>query len=204
MIGRDLDHRGGVALEVVLIVDRLAVGGDEARHERRVALQAHDARDLGARELILEFGDLPLVERLLLLGGMIFRVFGQVAMGTRFFDRFGAQRSLASDHPEIRARIDGASVHPNLEMHMRAVRSAGRADLADDLPGRDRRADAVLPEQRGGPGEVFPEGVRVVQPGLEQPVLPHHGPGRRGQQRGLRLAQRRGRRPGDTRRRARR
>src|SRR5215470_2194579 len=48
-----------------------------------IARELRYVDDLGARELVLELGDAALVVRLRLLGGMVFGVLRQIAMGAR-------------------------------------------------------------------------------------------------------------------------
>src|SRR5438105_3880014 len=51
-----------------------------------VAAELGDVDHVGARELVLELGDLTLVDRLLLLGGVILRVLGEIAVRARIGD----------------------------------------------------------------------------------------------------------------------
>jgi hypothetical protein len=50
--------------------------------------------NFGARELVFELGNAAFVQRLRFLGGVIFRIFGQVAMGTRFRNGLNDPRTL--------------------------------------------------------------------------------------------------------------
>src|SRR3954471_1353212 len=59
-----------------------------------VAAQLGDVDHVGARELVLKLGDGALVERLLLLGGVILRVLGEVAMGARLRDLLDDPRTF--------------------------------------------------------------------------------------------------------------
>src|SRR5581483_955947 len=50
--------------------------------------------DFGALQLVFELGDAPFIERLSLLGGVVFRVLRKVAMAARLGDRLDDARAL--------------------------------------------------------------------------------------------------------------
>ena len=64
-----------------------------AEHHGRARELGH-VDHLGARELVLELGDAPLVMALRLLGGMVLGVFAEIAVGARLRDRLDDARAL--------------------------------------------------------------------------------------------------------------
>ena len=50
----------------------------------RVAGKLRNVDHLGAVDLVLDLGDAGLVQTLLLLGGVVFRILRQIAVGARF------------------------------------------------------------------------------------------------------------------------
>src|SRR6185312_2872173 len=78
---------------------RLLVGvfidqGDGGAELDGVAGELADIDDIGAREFVLDLGNAALIMRLLLLGGVIFRVFGEIAMRARFGNMLDDTRAL--------------------------------------------------------------------------------------------------------------
>src|SRR3546814_9412915 len=80
----------GLGLADDLIFDRLVVlvgeGDGRAEHDA-VARQRRRVDDLRARQAILEVADGRLDLTLTFLGGVIFGIFREVAVGARFLDR---------------------------------------------------------------------------------------------------------------------
>ena len=80
--------------------------------------ELRDVDHLRARQFVLEFGNAPLVQGLRFLGGVIFRVLGQIAMRARFGDRLDDARTLDLLAPlqllfegDMAARRHGELVH---------------------------------------------------------------------------------------------
>ena len=99
-----LVHREQSARHVRLVLAHYAIGdliarieilehdrGAEAHHVGRLAA---DLDDLGAREAVLDLADARLDHRLLLLGRVVLRVLGDVAVLARAADRGGDRRAL--------------------------------------------------------------------------------------------------------------
>src|SRR6185437_15748295 len=82
----DLPH----FLLVGVLVNQRHGGGEGIGVARKLRYVDH----VGARQLVFEFGDAPLVERLLLLGGVIFGVLRQVAVRARVGDLLDDARPL--------------------------------------------------------------------------------------------------------------
>src|SRR6202043_2777521 len=82
----DLPHR----LLVGVLVDQR----DGGAKGNGVARKLRHVDDFGARQLVLELGDAALVERLRFLGGMIFGVLREIAVGARIGDLLDDARTL--------------------------------------------------------------------------------------------------------------
>src|SRR5690349_12778131 len=78
----------------LLLVGVLVDQRDGRAERNRVAGQFRHVDDVGARKLVLELGDAPFVQGLLLLGGVILGVLRQVAMRARIGDLLDDARPL--------------------------------------------------------------------------------------------------------------
>jgi len=77
-----------------LLLGVLVDQGDGRAEGDGVAGKLRHVDDFGARELVLELGDVALVERLRFLGGVIFGVLGQIAVGPGVRDLLDDARPL--------------------------------------------------------------------------------------------------------------
>src|SRR3569623_798586 len=97
-----------LGLSDYLVLDRLFVlgeQGDGRAEHALVARQLGRVDDQRAAELVLDIGDRRLDLALALLGGEIFGVFRQVAMGARFLDRIDDQRTLRFQTTQISSEL---------------------------------------------------------------------------------------------------
>src|ERR1700676_3055969 len=81
-------------LPYCLLVGVLVDQGDGGAKGDGVAGQLRHVDDLGARQLVLEFGDAALVERLRFLRGMIFGVLREIAVRARVGNLLDDARTL--------------------------------------------------------------------------------------------------------------
>src|SRR5262249_30685573 len=110
---RDADRAG---VDVALVRADDAVGhflvglgvreADRAAERDLVACELLRVDDLGARELVLDLLDAPLDERLAVPGGVVLRVFAEVAVVTRDGDGLDDRRALdALEMVELLAKL---------------------------------------------------------------------------------------------------
>jgi hypothetical protein len=76
--------------------------GDGSSELDRVAGELGDVDHFGARKLVLELGDATLVVRLGFLGGVIFGVLGEVAVGARSGNELDDPRPLSARAQQAR------------------------------------------------------------------------------------------------------
>src|SRR6266496_5470905 len=168
-VGLELAHH-----LVAHLVARLGVGdGDGGAEDDAVALQLADLDHLGARDPVLDLEEAALEVRLLVLGGVVLRVLGEIAVGARLRDLphdLGALDRLQPLQLFLEPREPGlgdghaSRGHGLPSEEKNRGRPLGAAAGVDRASARVGCQPGVTPERGGTPGASEPRGARPSQP----------------------------------------